>query len=119
MYVLLNNEKYPESEHNLSFAKNHFSRAYRDASVFSEKFYGMNEIIAQFNISPSDYRDLYPLFVFDVSRQSSEKLNSTVVDFTVKAKFNTTVPANPNAFAVVISDKTIKLYTSGTNFNVI
>ena len=44
-----------------------FSRAYEDVSEFSDKFNGMNEMIAQCNISPSDYRDLYPLFVFDVS----------------------------------------------------
>ena len=66
-------------------------------------------MIAQCNISPSDYRDLYPLFVFDVSRQSSDQSSSAVVDLTVKATFNTTVLPNTNAFAVVISDKTIKL----------
>ena len=119
MYVMLNNVKYPEVEYDLSFPNMQFSRAYEDVSEFSDKFYGMNEMIAQCNISPSDYKDLYPLFVFDVSRQSSDESSSAVVDLTVKARFNTTVPANTNAFAVVISDKTIKLYSDGKNFNVI
>ena len=42
---------------------------------------------------------LYPLFVFDVSKQS-EKLKSSVVDV-----FNQAVPAGIQAYAVVMSDK--------------
>ena len=94
MYVMLNNVKYPEVKYNLSLPNMQFSRAYEDVSEFSDKFYGMNEMIAQCNISPSDYKDLYPLFVFDVSRQSSDGSSSAVVDLTVKTKFNATVPAN-------------------------
>ena len=118
IYVMLNNVKYPEVEYNLSFPNMQFSRAYEDECEFSNKFYGMNEMIARCNISPSDYRDLYPLFVFDVSRQSSDESSSAVVDLTVKARFNTTVLPNTNAFAVVISDYTnietgnIKIYKS-------
>ena len=33
----------------------------------------MDELITRSNISPADYKTLYPLFVFDVSKQS-EKL---------------------------------------------
>ena len=115
MYVMLNNEKYPAADYNLSFTKNKFARTYRGASVFSEKFYGMNEIIAQCNISLSDYKDLYPLMVFDISKQS-EKLKSAVVDLYIKATFNTNVPTDTYAFAVVISDKMLQLQSDRTNF---
>ena len=118
IYVTLNTEQYPEVLYDLSFPEMQFSRAFIDAAKFSDKFYGMNEIIAQDNISPSDYRDLYPLFVFNGSRQSSESLASFVVNLAVKAKFNTPVPANAIAFAVIIADKTIKLYSDGKNFTV-
>ncbi|XP_065645549.1 uncharacterized protein LOC136076017 [Hydra vulgaris] len=77
MYIMLNQERYPAVDCNLSFPSHQFLRAYRDASVFSEKFYGMNDLITQSNITPSDYKDLYPLIVFDVSRQS-EKLKSSL-----------------------------------------
>ena len=79
----------------------------------------MDKIIAQCNISKSEYRNLYALFVFDVGKQESEKLKSAMVDLTVFANFRTSIPANTNAFAVVIPDKTIKLYSVGRNFNVI
>ena len=84
--------------------------------MFSEKFYRMNEIIAQCNISKSDYKDLYPLFVFDVSKQESEEKPNSLVDLSVFVKFRTIVPDNTNAFAVIISNKTFNLYSDGTNY---
>ncbi|XP_065654869.1 uncharacterized protein LOC136081481 [Hydra vulgaris] len=38
MYIMLNQERYPAVDYNLSFPNHQFSKAYRDASVFSEKF---------------------------------------------------------------------------------
>ena len=64
----------------------------------------MDELIAQSNIPPSDYKTLCPLFTFDVSKQK-EKLKSSVVDIQLKANSTENVPANTRAFALVISDK--------------
>ena len=36
---------------------------------FGVKFFGMDEFITQSNITPSDYKTLYPLFTVDVSKQ--------------------------------------------------
>ena len=41
------------------------------------------------------------IFIFVVSKQS-EKLNNSVTDIQVKAYFNENVPANTEAFALVI-----------------
>ncbi|XP_065654587.1 uncharacterized protein LOC136081217 [Hydra vulgaris] len=68
IYIMLNQERYPSVNDNLSFPNQQFSSAYRDAAGFNEKFYGMNELITRSNITPSDYKDLYPLFIFDVSK---------------------------------------------------
>ena len=46
----------------------------------------MDELVSNPNITPSDYKDLFPIFVFDVSRQS-EKLRNSVTDIQVKAYF--------------------------------
>ena len=69
MYVMLNSTRYPAVDYNLSFANQQFSNAYGDASVFSVKYFGMDELITRSNISPVDYKPLYPLFVFDVTKQ--------------------------------------------------
>ena len=55
------------------------SRVYGDAALFGVKFFGMDELIIKSNITPSNYKTLYPLFTFDVSKQT-DKLKSSVVD---------------------------------------
>ena len=66
-YVMLNSDRYPAVDYNLSFTNHKFSRVYGDAALFGVKFFGMSELITQSNIIPSDYKTLYPLFTFDVS----------------------------------------------------
>ena len=118
MYVTLNSTRYPAVDYELSFTKQQFSRAYGDAASFRSKFYGMDELVSNPNITPSDYKDLFPIFVFDVSRQS-EKLKNSVTDIQVKAYFNENVPANTEAFAVVISDRVVSFASDGNRMTVI
>ncbi|XP_047135812.1 uncharacterized protein LOC124812902 [Hydra vulgaris] len=103
MQIYLNEENvYSAVPYNLSFRNQHFSRAYREATTYSEKFYGLNEMITKSNIAPSDYKDLYPLMVFDVSKQSG-RYKLTVIDVQIRATFNQIVPAGTQVYAVVIS----------------
>ena len=69
IYVTLNSTRYPEVDYQISFPRQQFSRAYSDAALFRSKFFNMDELVANPNISPSDYKDLYPLFLFDVSNK--------------------------------------------------
>ena len=58
----------PRIDYNLSFANQKFSRVYGNAAWF-----GMDELITQSNITPSDYKTLY---LFSRSMSSSRKKNS-------------------------------------------
>jgi len=78
IYVILNSTIYPAVDYNLSFANQQFSRAYGDASVFGVKYFGMDELITRSKITPVDYKTLYPLFVFDVTKQSDDNKMSVV-----------------------------------------
>ena len=118
MYVTLNSTRYPVVDYDLSFAKQQFSRAYGDAAIFRARYYRMDELVSNPNITPSDYKDLFPLFVFDVSKQS-EKLKNSVTDIQVKARFNENVPANTEAFALVISDRTMTFASNGNKMTVV
>jgi hypothetical protein len=69
----LNTYSYPKDDYNLSFPNSQVARAYRDVATLRTKLYGLNELITNSNISPIEYRILYPLFAFDVSKQE-EKL---------------------------------------------
>ena len=100
---MLNSVRYPAVHYNLSFAIQKFSMVYGDEALFGVKFFGMDELITQSNITPIDYKTLYPLFTFNVSKQK-EKLKSSVVDIQIEENFSENVPANTRAFALAISD---------------
>ena len=57
-YVTLNSDRYSAVDYNLPFANQKFSRVYDDAALFGVKFFGMDGLIIQSNIIPSDYKTL-------------------------------------------------------------
>jgi len=79
VHTMQNSERYPAVDYDIDFAKMKFSRVYGDASKFCGDYYGINELIAYSNILPFECRDLCPLFVLDVSKQSVA-LKKSVVD---------------------------------------
>ena len=79
IYVMLNSMRYPTTDYNISFLSQKYSRVYGDAAEFRSKFFNMDELISNPNFTPLDYKLLYPLFLFDVSKQS-EKLKYSTTD---------------------------------------
>ena len=118
MYVTLNSERYPAVDYDLDFPNNKYSRAFRDAAKLDNRLYGVSDIITQPNLTALNYRHICPLFVFDVSKQS-ERLKSTVLDVQIKATFNSNVSAGTKAFAVVLSDKLLRIKSDGSRMNVV
>ena len=114
IYVTLNAKRYPDTDYENNFIINKFSRIYGDASTFRKKFYNMDELISNHNINPLEYKNLYTLFVFDVTKQS-EKLKTSVSDIHIKASFNGDNPQNDTiAYAVIISDRLFHFVSDGT-----
>ena len=118
MYVTLNSERYPAVDYDLDFPNNKYSRAFRDAAKFDNRLYGVSDIITQPNLTALNYKSICPLFVFDVSKQA-ERLKSTVLDVQIKATFNSNVSAGTIAYAVVISDKLLRIKSDGSRMNVV
>ena len=113
IYVTLNAKRYPDTDYDISFTANHYSRIYGDAALFRKKFYNMDELISNHNINPPEYKNLFPSFLFDVSKQS-EKLKTSVSDIHIKAFFDVNVPANTMAYAVIISDRIFHFVSDGS-----
>ena len=80
---------------------------YKEAADFRKNYFGMEELISNSNINPADYKTLFPLFVFDVSKRN-ERLKNGITDITIEANFSPNVPAATECFAVVISDRIVK-----------
>ena len=118
IYCTLNSTRYPEVDYDISFERNQFSRVYGDVALFRSKFFNMDELVSNQNITPLDYRKLYPLFLFDVSKQS-ERLKYSVTDIQIKAFFDANIPANTEAYAVIISDRLMNFQSDGNKFSVV
>ena len=118
IYVMLNSMRYPTVDYNISFLGQKYSRVYGDAAEFRSKFFNMDELISSPNINPTEYRNLYPLFLFDVSKQS-EKLKYSTTDIQIKMHFSANVAANTQAYAVIISDRLINFQSDGNKFSVV
>ena len=83
IYVMLNSMRYPTTDYNISFLAQKFSRVYGDVAEFRSKFFNMDELVSNPIITPADYKNLYPLFLFDVSKES-EKLKYSTTDIQIK-----------------------------------
>ena len=118
IYVMLNSMRYPTTDYNISFLSQKYNRVYGDAAEFRSKFFNMDELISNPNFTPLDYKLLYPLFLFDVSKQS-EKLKYSTTDIQIKMHFNANVPANTQAYAVIISDRLINFQSDGNKFSLV
>ena len=118
IYVMLNSTRYLTTDYNISFLSQKYNRVYGDAAEFRSKFFNMDELISNPNITPLDYKKLYPLFLFDVSKQS-EKLKYSTTDIQIKMHFSAPVPANTQAYAVIISDRLINFQSDGNKFSVV
>ena len=118
IYVMLNCIRYPTADYNISFLAQKFSRVYGDVAEFRSKFFNMDGLISNLNISPTDYRNLYPLFLFDVSKHS-EKLKYSTTDIQIKMHFSANMPANTQAYVVTISDSLINFQSDGNKMSVV
>ena len=118
IYCTLNSTRYPEVDYENDFEKYQFSRIYGDLALFKSKFYGMDELVSNPNISAADYKELFPLFLFDVSKHS-ERLKYSVTDIQIKAFFNRPIDADTKVYAVIISDRLINFQSDGNKFSVI
>ena len=69
-------------------------------------------------MNPASYKARYPIHVFDVLKQS-ERLTEGILDLTVKMDFSEKVPANTQAYALVISDRMLKFKSDGSKMSVL
>ena len=113
IYVTLNAKRYPDTDYDNDFTKNQYSRIYGDATLFRKKFYDMDELVSNSGINPPDYKKLFPLYLFDVSKQS-EKLKTSVSDIHIKASFDANPGNNTMAYAVIISDRLFHFVSDGS-----
>ena len=118
IHVMLNSNRYPTLDYDLHFPSQKIGRAYGDVAEFRSKFFNINELISNPCIGVYEYKNLYPLFVFDVSKQS-ERLKYSTTDIQVKIEFNNPPDPDTEGYAVIISDRLINFQFDGNKFSVV
>ena len=78
-----------------------------------KSFFNMDELVSNSGIEPIAYKNIFPLFLFDVSKQS-EKLKTSVSDIHIKATFGGNPGANVMGYAVIISDRLFHFVSDGS-----
>ena len=118
MSVVLNDTKYPGRDVMADFAKQHFIEYYRMFSSFSQDYYGLDPLTSGTFMDPLTYKKLFPIFYFDVSKQS-ERFNQSVVDATIRMRFGGNgMPKKCVAHALIISDRRMIFRSDGKKMNI-
>ena len=118
MSVVLNDTKYPARDVIADFAKHQYIEYYRMFSNFSQDFYGIDQLTSRTFMDPLTYKTLFPIFYFDISKQS-ERFNESVVDVTVRMRFGGTgLPKHVVAHALIISDRRMMFQSDGKKMNI-
>ena len=118
MKILLNSVEYPAIDYSTDFQKNNYAGYYKSMNEFKHSFYGVEKMVSDCSIDADDFKNLFPLFVFNVSRQM-DKLKPSIVDVSIRMEFDVAVGANTNAYALVVSDKKLKFKSGGNRMNVV
>ena len=113
MKVRINGQEYPPIDVNSNFDHNHSAGWYRRFMEFKQSFYGVDKTVSSMCVDGKEYKDLFPLYVFDVSRQSERMGNSTVVDLAVSMTTTGAVAAGTIAYSLVISDRKMRFEVDG------
>ena len=100
------------------FTKEQYAGVYKSIYDFANLYYGKDILMAGSAVSPAAFKSLYPIHVFDVSKQS-ERLTVGVVDLTVRMELSANVPANTQAYALVINDRMLKFKSNESKMDVL
>ena len=104
MKVRLNSTEYPGTDLHANFTTNNYSGFYMNMIHFVKQYYGVDRMVSSTSVDALDYKNLFPLFYFDVTRQS-ERLNQSIVDISVQMNFSANIPNATKAYALIISDR--------------
>ena len=70
MQVWLNHSRYPSVDMATDFTKEQYAGAYKSFYDFASRYYGIDNLFAGSAVNPSVFKSLYPIHIFDVSKQS-------------------------------------------------
>ena len=89
--VILNDTRYPSRDVIVDFEQHKYVEYYKMFIDFSREYYGLDPLTCGNFVDMITYKEEYPIFYFDVSKQR-ERLKDGVVDIMVRKKFRKETP---------------------------
>ncbi|KAL4153325.1 hypothetical protein QTP88_001158 [Uroleucon formosanum] len=102
--VYLNSEVFPYEDFQSDFTKNKMATLYRAYAEFQKSYYGHDDVTPLLN--RSDFKNLSPIAVVDMSRQNDNVKMSTV-DLRIELEANEAFPASTSAYCLILHDQII------------
>ena len=116
--IMMNSDRYPLNDFTADFGTGKYTNLYWEFMNFRQAYYGIDSRVSSTSVDPLTYKELYPIFCFDLTRQS-ERLKSGVTDISLSCTFTEGVAAATVCHAVVISDRRIKFQSNGSKMTVL
>lgn len=116
--VVLNDTKYPARDVVADFPKHSYVEYYKMFTEFTRDYYGLDPLTVSNFVDIVTYKEEFPIFYIDVSKQS-ERISQSIVDIKVKMRFAANVGDNVVAHALLISDRRLKFQSDGRKMNVV
>ena len=116
--VILNETNYPARDVIADFPKHKYIEYYKMFTKFARDYYGLDPLTVSNFIDIVTYKEEFPIFYIDVSKQS-ERISQSVVDIKVKMGFAANVGDHVVAHALLVSDRRLKFQSDGRKMNVI
>ena len=100
LQVWMNHSRYPSADMGV----------YKSSYDFTSRYYGIDNLLAGSQVNPAAYKAFYQIHVFD---------GCIKTDLTVKMEFSENIPADTQAYALVISDRMLKFKSGGSKMSVL
>jgi hypothetical protein len=112
--IELGGQKFPNTDVDYNFANGDYTQAYKSLQDFKPflDMLGRNRLI-----SYKGFDSLYPLFVFDLSKQREPDDRSKVMEIVMK--FSEAIPAATSCHVLTFSDRMITVKSDGSNISLI
>ncbi|KAL4091098.1 hypothetical protein QTP88_025838 [Uroleucon formosanum] len=102
--VYLNSEVFPYEDFQSDFTKNKMATLYRAYAEFQKSYYGHDDVTPLLN--RSDFKNLSPIAVVDMSRQNDNVKMSTV-DLRIELEADEAFPTSTSAYCLILHDQII------------
>ena len=102
----------------VDFNKHCYMAYYKTFTDFARDYYGLDPLTVGNFMDPIAYKEQYPIFYIDVSKQS-ERLTEGVVDIKVRMRFAEAPGDDCIAHALVISDRQMFFKSDGKKLNIV